>query len=66
MTILCPKSPDHHTFAVTAHVAEAWMVDRKGNFLKVLEPATDVVHSPDCEDMYTCRTCGTQAISKPD
>lgn len=63
MNLSCPKNPEHSTFEVTAHVAETWKVDRRGNFLEVLEPATDVVHSPDSQDLYTCCTCGVEATN---
>lgn len=64
MNICCTKNPDHHNFSVTAHVAETWKVDHRGNFLEVLESGTDVVHSPDAEDSYTCQECGAEAVSK--
>jgi hypothetical protein len=65
MNIRCPNNPEHHTFAVSAHVAETWKVDRRGNFLEVLEPAVTVVHNPDSGDNYTCCTCGAQASVEP-
>lgn len=66
MKLRCPKSNRHKFFTVIAHVAETWKVDSQGDFIEVLEPSIEVVHSPDSEDLYSCRTCGSEAIVEED
>lgn len=61
MKIVCPKNPEHKKFSVTAHVAETWAVDSDGHFVEVLEPASDVVHSPVSGDFFECIECGCEA-----
>jgi len=45
-----------------AHVAEDWIVDEHGNFLKtdVCGPS-ETVHGPDPYNTWTCEICGAVA-----
>ena len=61
MNISCPKSAAHKRFSVTAHVAQEWQVDGSGNFVRVIQDCTDVVHKPDSQDLFQCLTCGATA-----
>lgn len=59
--LTCPNDPAHAEFTVTAHVAEAWKVDRHGNFLESIR-CDEVVHEPDRQDLYACHICDKRAI----
>jgi hypothetical protein len=62
MKITCPKDATHDKFYVTAHVAEEWVVNDKGDWECTVESGGgDIVHRPDSQDLYTCRDCATEA-----
>ena len=62
MKIKCPQNTMHKSFSVSAHIAQEWEVDEKGEFKSVLTECLDTVHRPDSNDLYTCNECGTEAI----
>ena len=62
MNITCPKSNRHKRFSVTAHIVQEWEVGPDGQFTKVITDCTDVTHQPAQDDLFLCRTCGTQAL----
>ena len=64
MKLTCPKSKRHKRFAASAHIVQDWQVDSDCDFVKVLEDCTDVIHSPDKDDVITCLTCGADAIKE--
>ena len=63
--MVCPKDKTHDEFQVTAHVTEDWVVDGEGNYVRHdPQQAREVLYDPDEQDIWTCATCGTEAISK--
>lgn len=62
MKITCPKNSKHKEFNVTAHVAESWIVDEAGNWKETCEGDGQVTHFPGKGDLFTCETCGEEAI----
>ena len=61
MKAICPKNPKHKRFITTAHVAEDWVVDEHGEFIKSLG-ATDTLAKPNPYNTWTCKTCGADAV----
>jgi hypothetical protein len=61
---ICPKSVNHKRFSVVAHVAQEWIVDEHGTFIKSEDECTSVVHTPDKDDVWVCWECGTAATVK--
>ena len=57
--MICPHCGGKE-FIVSAHIAQDWIVDEKGNFLSVSEECTDVIHYPDLEDIWQCTSCGAE------
>lgn len=53
----CPKC-GYTEFYVTAHVTQDWRVDQYGNFLDHINSCTEVTHSPDDFDIWSCAKCG--------
>ena len=49
----CPKCGGKK-FAVTAHVAQLWLVDDNGSYLATLTECEEVTHGPDDDDMWAC------------
>ena len=58
--VICPRNPEHKEFSVTAHVAEDWKVDERGNFISVIA-TIDTIHSPSKGDMFWCIACKDEA-----
>ena len=56
----CPKCGGTR-FDVTAHVAQDWMVDENGNFMRELDSCSAVLHTPDDDDIWECHECGHSA-----
>lgn len=52
----CPKCGNNHFF-VSAHVVQDWKVDENGNFLETINECSEVTHTPDDEDIWTCSNC---------
>ena len=59
----CPKCGCKE-FYVTAHVAQDWLVDRHGNYLKTENECAYTIHKPDNDDMWMCADCGYHADGK--
>ena len=62
LKITCPKSNRHKKFCTTAHVVQEWIVDTTGMFLSVEDECIEVAHEPERGDLFTCKTCGLEAI----
>lgn len=59
----CPNNPEEHTqFMTTAHEVHDWVVDPNGNFIED-KGCTEVAHKPDQDNIWTCTTCGAEAIT---
>lgn len=54
---VCPKCGSI-VFSASAHVVQTWQLDEFGNYMDVLEDATDVTHRPADDDIWTCDKCG--------
>lgn len=66
MKAKCPKNPKHNRFVTVAHVAEDWVVNAEGHFIKVVkgnQPIT--VHGPHPDNTWRCLICGTEAEVTP-
>lgn len=61
LKIKCPKSNKHKRFSVTAHVAQEWKVDEKGEFMESLADCLEVTHRPEKGDLFSCLSCGSEA-----
>lgn len=53
---VCPKCGST-VFSASAHVVQTWQLDEFGNYMDVLEDATDVTHRPSDDDIWTCDKC---------
>lgn len=53
----CPRC-GAMSFCVTAHVAQDWVVDENGSFIKCNNDCLEVVHYPDDDDIWDCNNCG--------
>ena len=58
---ICPNNCGDE-FITTAHVVQDWKVDGLGNFIEAVNPAVETTHKPDVDNIWTCATCGTEAI----
>ena len=61
MTATCPNNPEHKRFLTTAHVMQEWVVDEKGEFVRVANECLDVTHRPTECNTWTCEVCGAEA-----
>lgn len=59
----CPKCGCDE-FIVSAHVVQDWKVDSEGNFIEVIDDCSEVTHSPDNDDVWSCANCGYNASGK--
>jgi len=57
---ICPKNKKHNKFVTTAHEVHNWIVDGHGDFVGDLG-CLEVTVQPDTSNIWTCRTCGTEA-----
>ena len=62
----CPKDPEHDEFHITAHVAQGWAVDGKGNWISTIDDCSQVIHGPDKDDLWICAICGAEAEYRED
>ena len=60
MKATCPNGCEGNKFYATAHVAQTWVVDGRGNWLSTAS-TDDITHGPDAEDSWTCVKCGAEA-----
>lgn len=49
-------------FITTAHVAQDWKVDENGNFIELVQDATDIIAEPNDDNIWTCVSCGSEAV----
>lgn len=61
MKATCPKDGGHKRFVTTATVQEDWLVDEAGNFIES-HGSVQTVHKPDPGNIWTCATCGAEAV----
>lgn len=59
----CPKCGCKE-FYVTANVAQDWLVDSDGYYIKTIENCASVIHFPNDEDIWQCADCGYDAEGK--
>lgn len=59
---VCPKCGKDTTFTTSAHVAQTWEVDNKGNFIDCIEDCTDVIANPDVGNIWSCTKCGAEGV----
>ena len=52
----CPKC-GCETFYVTAHVTQAWKVDRNGGYLETMDDCIEVTHFAYDMDFWSCTNC---------
>ena len=64
MKLVCPRNPEHKLFTVTAHITETWIVGDSCEYWGTLQGPGDVTHKPDRDDLYSCFTCGAEAIKE--
>jgi hypothetical protein len=60
MKAICPKNPKHKKFITTAHEQHEWVVNENGAFVEDIR-CLSVTHLPDKNNVWICKTCGTQA-----
>ena len=60
MRITCPNNINHVHFETTAHVQQLWVVDSKGDFVRVIQDL-DVVRQPSPDGIFLCVDCGREA-----
>ena len=66
MKAICPKDSKHNRFIVTAHIAEEWIVNEHGGFVREYEQGIkQTIHGPDVGDMWQCVDCGETAKVTP-
>lgn len=53
----CPNCGSH-SFIVTAHVVQEWVVDENGDFLRCIDECVEVLHQPNDDDIWSCNNCG--------
>lgn len=59
----CPKDLKHKEFLTTAHVAETWKVDERGNYLETIS-TDETTHGPDPDNVWICGVCGADAVKE--
>lgn len=60
-THICPNCGGKE-FITTAHVAQDWKVDENGNFIELVQDATDIIAEPNDDNIWTCASCGSEAV----
>ena len=60
---VCPNNPNDKEFYTTADEVHDWKVDGEGNFIEDLG-CSEVAHSPDTNNVWTCAICEAYAIDK--
>lgn len=59
----CPKC-GAMSFYVTAHVAQDWVVDENGDWIRTEDDCVEVTHFPNDDDVWDCANCGFSAAGK--
>ena len=54
---ICPRCGGKEFFT-TAHVAQEWKVNEKGNFIECTEDCIEVDAGPDDDNIWFCAKCG--------
>jgi hypothetical protein len=63
MLARCPNNPTHKRFVTVAHVTEDWVVDERGNFIRVSGSTyAETVSGPNPDNTWSCLECGAEAI----
>lgn len=66
--LVCPQcNRQYGRFTVQAQVTQVRLVDRGGEFVRVIDECCDIIALPNCEEephMFSCDTCGTTAQLK--
>ena len=60
MIAICPNRCNDD-FETTAHVAQTWIVDKRGDFVLLVDDCSDVICPPDSDNIWTCIKCGAEA-----
>lgn len=58
----CPDNPEHKTFISSATVRQVWVVDETGDFIEEVDASFSVTKYPSTDDVWTCQTCGAEAM----
>lgn len=64
--MICPNCGADTTFLTSAHVAQEWVVDPKGNFVSCFNDCSEVTADPDPDNIWTCRKCGSEGVYRDD
>lgn len=64
MKAICPNNETHKQFTTVAHVMQNWLVDDEGNWLETVEDSIETSFGPNKDNIWTCATCGSEAIVK--
>lgn len=57
----CPQC-GAESFYVSAHIVQGWKVNSHGTFLETIDECSEVTHTPNNDDLWTCANCGFQAL----
>lgn len=57
---VCPNGCNSQ-LATVATVQQDWKVDAEGGFVECLNEATETVHEPDNDNVWSCLECGAEA-----
>ena len=52
----CPNCGNNE-FGATAHVAQDWIINEHGDWIKTVTDCLEVVHFPDEDDLWDCTKC---------
>lgn len=61
MTIACPNDASHLEFRVSVRVTEEWLVDERGEFVRMFSEEREAIKRPDPDSDYQCIACGAWA-----
>ena len=61
LKITCPNNKSHKKFITNAHVVQEWLVNKKGEFDKVINDCVEVTHSPNRDNSFQCNICKVEA-----
>lgn len=62
---ICPKCGGRE-FYTTAHLIVEWKVNEIGKQIEQTATPADVLDEPDDNNIWTCTSCGAEAIIAPD
>lgn len=58
---VCPECGGTE-FSTSVAVIQDWIVDRHGDFVKELDPCSDILHGPDDGNIWGCTKCGAEGV----